>query len=137
VTVRLATGRYKTFRLEQGIPVAITVGKPKWPLGYAIEHEIRWLAPWGLMRLDGDEFVRAYRDQLDRLDLDVLIERFEAIGAQHGGQRLVLLCFEKPGELCHRRVFAEWFEEHTGRRVPEVEDPQLQLHDEPAPATGA
>jgi hypothetical protein len=39
------------------------------------------------------------------------------------GHEPVLLCWEKdpsqPDEWCHRRMVAEWFEEHLGVKVPE------------------
>ena len=31
----------------------------------------------------------------------------------------VLLCYEKPGEFCHRRILAEWVEGKTGFIIPE------------------
>ncbi len=31
----------------------------------------------------------------------------------------ILLCYEAPGEFCHRRVLADWIERHTGVCVPE------------------
>jgi len=31
----------------------------------------------------------------------------------------ILLCYEPPGEFCHRRVLAEWIEYHTGVHIPE------------------
>lgn len=31
----------------------------------------------------------------------------------------ILLCYEDPGDFCHRRVLAEWIEKHTGIIVPE------------------
>lgn len=124
MTPELATSRYATFDLSMGVPVGITLGRPKFPLRYEIAAEIRELAPWGLMKLDGEQFVRAYRDQLERLDLDALLRRFQQIGEQHGRRRLVLLCYEDvhAGQLCHRRVAAEWLEEQTGQQVPELEN---------------
>lgn len=35
------------------------------------------------------------------------------------GDSAVLLCWERPGQCCHRRRVAEWFEEHLGIVVPE------------------
>jgi hypothetical protein len=35
------------------------------------------------------------------------------------GDSAVLLCYEKPGEFCHRRLVAEWLEERLGIQVPE------------------
>ena len=31
----------------------------------------------------------------------------------------IMLCFEKPGEFCHRRLVAKWVESETGLVVPE------------------
>jgi hypothetical protein len=126
MTVDLATGRYQSFDSSMGVPVRTTVGKPRWPLGYELKHEVRELAPYGLMKLNGAEFEAAYRTKLERLDRAALMERFEAISAQERGRRLVLLCFEDvwAGQACHRRTFAAWFEERTGQAVPEIEPGQ-------------
>ena len=46
-----------------------------------------------------------------------------AITEQSGDHRLVLLCFEdlsKPGEWCHRRIFADWWKDITGDHVREL-----------------
>ena len=121
MTVDLATGRYASFRPEWGLAVGITVGRPKFPLGYTIAAEINELKPTGLLHItDNAEFDRRFRARLDRIGVDALARRFEAIGARHGGERLVFLCFEKPGEHCHRRTWAEWWTERTGQPVPEL-----------------
>lgn len=31
----------------------------------------------------------------------------------------ILLCYESPGEFCHRRVLADWIEHHTGVHIQE------------------
>jgi hypothetical protein len=31
----------------------------------------------------------------------------------------IMLCFEKPGEFCHRRLVADWIETESGIAVPE------------------
>jgi hypothetical protein len=136
----LATGRYSTFRPEMGVAVATTVSLPKWPLPYELRHHIRRLAPWGLMKLDGDQFTAAYRARLDRLDVAALIERFDAISSEEGGRPLVLLCYEDvlAGQLCHRRVFAEWWFERTGQPSFEIDAQLRLLIDDPTrpPQTG-
>ena len=41
-----------------------------------------------------------------------------------GNDRLLLICFEnldEAGKSCHRRMFATWWQEHTGEVVPELE----------------
>ncbi|MDR1333887.1 MAG: DUF488 domain-containing protein [Holosporaceae bacterium] len=46
-----------------------------------------------------------------------------------GKKDLALLCYEKPGDPCHRRIVAEWLEEGNDISVPEFtpEDNQLSL----------
>ncbi|MDR0580633.1 MAG: DUF488 domain-containing protein [Holosporaceae bacterium] len=55
----------------------------------------------------------------------------ELIEMQKGSNRehLALLCYEKPGEICHRRFIARWLEEGNGISVPEyvAENDQMQL----------
>lgn len=36
------------------------------------------------------------------------------------GGMAVLLCWERPGEFCHRRLIAQWFEKELGLEVPEM-----------------
>jgi len=58
------------------------------------------------------EYVAEYkRDVLARLDpAKVYAELTDAI----------LLCWERPGEDCHRRLVAEWIESSLGVNVPEM-----------------
>ena len=47
---------------------------------------------------------------------------FEEIGDEEGGEVLALLCFEDvhAGEVCHRHMFADSWEERTGEEVREL-----------------
>ena len=126
---RLFTGRYRTFHREFGVPVSITVGLPRWKLGYELSHA-RWLAPWGLLELaDEEEFRRRYRARLHKLTASVIRQRLQKIADERGDDRLVLLCFEDvlAGEACHRRDFAQWWEEKTGATVPEIHPDEPDL----------
>jgi hypothetical protein len=90
------------------------------PLSYEIAAEVRDLKPLGgLFRLEGDEFERAYRAHLDRVGVDRLQRGFAQIAATHP-EPLVLLCFERPDEPCHRFTFVRWWLERTGQRIEEV-----------------
>ena len=89
-------------------PIGIARGTPR---GYRGES-FRALAPTRPML------------KLPRADYD---EQFEAILAKLDpeevyrelGENAVLLCWEKPGDWCHRRRVAEWFEEALGVEIPE------------------
>lgn len=117
----LATASYATFRPSMGVAVQTSVGRPK-RIDYEAREQVRELMPYGLLKLRGDEFRRAYRARLDKLDLDALRAKFDAISKRNGHKRLVLLCFEDvhAGQHCHRRDFADFWLERTGQRIPEL-----------------
>lgn len=54
------------------------------------------------------------------MGVDRLRRAFERLAREHGGQRLVLLCFEADVSECHRGQFARWWQERTGQEVPEL-----------------
>lgn len=91
--------------------VAISQGIPKWFKG----RSYKALAPsWNLVRVkDEDEYTRRYRQEaLDRLSPQKVLDDL--------GKDAVLLCWEKPGDFCHRRLVAEWLEKAIGITVPEL-----------------
>jgi len=62
--------------------------------------------------LPWDEFVKEYqRDVLDKLN--------PAKVAADLGPDAILLCWEKPGDNCHRRLVAEWMEKQLEIKMPE------------------
>lgn len=54
-----------------------------------------------------------YQKILDNLD--------PAKVAKDLGPDAIMLCWERPGEFCHRRLVAEWLEKHLGQPVPEFD----------------
>lgn len=94
-----------------GKGVSISRGKPKWYDGRTYDA---LAPPWNLVHEHDEEtFRRKYKRQvLDKLDpVQVVYEL---------GDGAVMLCWEAPGEFCHRRVVAEWLEEELGITVPEL-----------------
>ncbi len=89
--------------------VAISVGVPPWYHG----RRYMPLAPdraW--LRLPEAEYRPLYAARLAGLDAHEVVANL--------GEDAVLLCWESPGEFCHRRLVAEWLERETGIVVPEV-----------------
>jgi hypothetical protein len=117
----LATCSWRAYRPGMGVPVRITLGRP--PSWFPHEwEEVRLLAPPPkVFRLRNDaEFAEAYEQHLEAVGVDALRRRFEEIAEKHGGQRLVLLCFEADVADCHRGQFARWWRERTGQQVEEL-----------------
>lgn len=125
----LFTSRYGNKNLPKDVvPVGITLGKPKFKLNYEVAAYLRDLAPDGSMFKINDraEFTPKFFRKLDRIGVDEIRRQLENVSKRHGGKNLVLLCFEdvtKPGEWCHRLVFAEWWEARTGQKIDELPDP--------------
>jgi hypothetical protein len=122
VSVDLATASYRSFHPIMGVPVQTSIGRPRFPLRYELADEVRALMPWGLFGkgLAPPEFVAHYRARLNKTGVDKLRRVFYAISAKHEGARLVLLCFERPDEFCHRHVFGRWWEDNAGQPVVEL-----------------
>jgi hypothetical protein len=91
--------------------VAISRGLPRGWQGRAY----RPLAPsWGLVKVtDQVQFIRLYKAQvLGTLDAGQVLRDL-------GDDNFIMLCWEPPGEFCHRRVVAAWLQKILGLEVPE------------------
>jgi hypothetical protein len=117
------TCSYSAFRPDMGTPVRITLGGPRQPepTGRAHWLYVAELAPRGWY-FRSAEFDRHYTAQLDRYAAGIE-EKLTRLG-EATGSPLVLLCFERrirgPAD-CHRRSFAQWWQERTGQQVPELD----------------
>ncbi|OGO03987.1 MAG: hypothetical protein A2Y91_03395 [Chloroflexi bacterium RBG_13_54_8] len=101
------------FRISGRNPKAVSIarGVPKLWHG----KQCLKLAPsWGLIsELNEGKYRRRYQEEvLDALNARAIIEEL--------GSDIILLCWEAPGQFCHRRLVAEWIERETGIVVPEV-----------------
>ena len=56
-----------------------------------------------------DEFIFAeeYKKQLEKLDKDKWIALMQQLNEQYGN--VVLCCYEKKDDFCHRHILAKWF----------------------------
>ena len=124
----LLTSSYATYDGTVGVAVSISVGRPKFPIRYAVAAHIDALKPRGLLwrQLPWPDFADAYRAQLERVGTSRLREDFDGLMSTLGGS-LVLLCFERPGQPCHRHVFAEWWQQQTDEAVAEFQPTTAQL----------
>lgn len=134
--VMLYVSRFSNPELRTGkyIAVRISLGAPKWPLGYEIAGEINDLMPFGLLQInDKALYERKYRERLDRIGIDRIQKQIDAFGFE---KPVVLLCYEDvrdPSQWCHRTMFAQWLLEQTGEIADELPDPSTpKLKNQPA-----
>ena len=111
------------FKISGHLPqaVAISLGVPRRWTGRRYTR----LAPnRRLVKImDPPIFTRLYKaDVLDNLD------PYKVIG-DLGGDNFIMLCWEAPGEFCHRRVVAAWLRKETGILIEEL-NTKLRRHQE-------
>ncbi|MBA3390620.1 MAG: DUF488 family protein [Rubrobacter sp.] len=115
------------------VPVGISRGVPRGKQASQLPYRYKRLvdlAPsselfkrWKAGAVGPEEYTRIYRGYLDSLGAEEVTGRLEKKSAENGENPLVLLCWCSPGEFCHRRVWADWYFEKTGQKVPELAEP--------------
>ena len=116
------TSRYSNPELKTGnyTVVGITRGAPKFPLRYTLAGNIMEIAPPGYLfnEYNRERFTPPYFQHMDRVGtarIAQILQHYEDMG-----KPVVLCCYEdvrKPGEWCHRLVFAEWWLQRTGEMI--------------------
>jgi uncharacterized protein (DUF488 family) len=95
--------------------VSIAVGCPPGFQG----RQYRVLAPkyWFFAKYKKDHDEVFYTEQYQKEVLSVLDPKvvFEELG-----EDAILICWEKSGKFCHRRLVADWLEKNLGIQVPEL-----------------
>lgn len=91
------------------IPIAICGKVPEWYKGI----QYKKLAPkYGFFiewkrNKDNDFYIEHFREEvLNQLSITEVIEDLEKLSQ---GKTIVLLCYEKPEDFCHRHLVADWF----------------------------
>lgn len=100
------------------IPVSIAGKAPAFYAGrqykvFAPTWEI--FSQWKSGCIDNFEYTELFkRNVLDKLDKNVVLHNLLDIG-----ESIVLLCYEKSGDFCHRHIVADWLESELNLRVDE------------------
>jgi hypothetical protein len=131
-TPPLVTCSYWEYRPGMGTPVRIApppprtrLPDPRWTSRTAWP-KARFLIPrvFGRDDLTPEECHDNYLRQLERIGALTIAYALRDLPVDDG--RICLLCFERSEQVlldplaCHRRIFARWWEENTGREVPEL-----------------
>ncbi len=123
-TIKITTSYFANIKNLTN-PVSIARSEPKWFLAsFKIPPVYKKLAPsWSLIgkakqgKIGLEEYTGIYyQDVLNRCEpLSVIRELTKLFGKE-----CTLICWERPGVFCHRRLVAKWLEENTGLVVPEI-----------------
>lgn len=108
--MKIYTGYYaniKTYREKELCPIAISLGVPPWVPGLPNCRSLNPLKH--MLKMEREEYEPLYNSILKGLDCKELVAKLETIS---GGKDVVLLCFEKPSDFCHRQLVAAWLTEN-------------------------
>lgn len=74
---------------------------------------------WKSGEIDNEGYIYCYdREVLRTLNPFQVVAELEELSG--GADKIALLCYEKPGDFCHRRLAADWVEKSLGISVPEL-----------------
>lgn len=98
------------------IPISICAQVPKWYTG--LQH--KKLAPkYGFFmewkkNKDNDYYIKHYHEEvLNVLDAnDIVTELYSLIPDESKNADIVLICYEKSTDFCHRHLVAEWLRQN-------------------------
>lgn len=114
---RIYTSNYAR-HANNPLAVGISLTVPEWYEGKRLEY----LAPQsdmigkikkGSANYNQRKYTREYLDLIKARN----VKPQKLIDSLPDGA--LLLCYESPGEFCHRRVLADWIERRTGMVIPE------------------
>lgn len=129
----ITTCSYSEYTPDLGMPVCGSVGRYRWWKHEPLHMAGQVVAPdraWIHMD-DRDAYEKLYIAKLDR-DSDRIDETLNRLETAAGSRDVVLMCFEdlsRPGNWCHRRMFADWWHARHGFLPPEVGRKSLVVND--------
>lgn len=113
----------KELNEEKYKKIGISLGRPRFKIGYKLEGQLYSLAPGrDYFRASEDVFTEKYRAGLDSLGIEKVMSILEQVAEED--RDLVLLCFEDVDkDMCHRTLLADWIGEQKGVKPLELQDP--------------
>lgn len=101
---------------ENIIPISICAKVPQWYTGLQYKKlapKYEFFMEWKKNN-DNDYYIEHFnKEVLDGLEVDeVLKELYNLLPDDKGKVDIVLLCYEKPTDFCHRHLVANWLSEN-------------------------
>ena len=116
------TGYFSKTKMYEdlGLQVVSIAGKspdffkgPKYP---SLAPDYKMFMDWKKGKIDDFEYTTIFKKKLATLDVEA-VKRF----LNSFNKDVILLCYEKPGDFCHRHIVADWLEEVIGGRIDEYD----------------
>lgn len=112
------TGYYaqmKKYAQADLVPVSIAYLTPVWYMGetcFELAPPRKLLVGYKDGVISQKEYTKKYNDFLKTVNWGDVIEKLYTISDKHEGKDLVLCCYEKPSDFCHRHLLAEYLTAH-------------------------
>ena len=92
-------------------PIAICGKSPEWYKGI----QYKKLAPkWSFFSVwkqthDNEYYIKHFNEEvLNTLNVETVIKELYSLAGKNQDTDIVLICYEKPGDFCHRHLVADW-----------------------------
>lgn len=83
---------------------------------------------WDMMQHESEEYTKMYYAKLRKMDAKTV---YDDLCKMSRGKDVVMLCYEKEGDFCHRRLAAAWLENHLGIEVKELGNGKETMPEKP------
>lgn len=113
--------------------IGVSASIPKW---WTSGPHMPELGPtWDILKsyqsglIDDEEYTaRYFKEVIDPIG-DIVLNLFTELMQEEGD--VFLLCYESPGEFCHRRLLADYFKQSSGTIIPEWQSPkEIATHEQ-------
>ena len=107
--------KLKTYQNAGLIPISICGKAPDWYNGYQFKtFAPKWsfFNEWknGEHKGNNEYYISHFNDEvLSTLNYNSIVDSLKKFGDL---DKVILLCYEKPGDFCHRHLVAEWLIAH-------------------------
>lgn len=94
------------------IPISIARKNPEWYIGHSCTYfapSYDLLSRYRKNEISSEEYTKIYLNQLNK---DTVKEKLDKIESKLGDVSVVLLCYEKPSDFCHRHVLAKYIKDN-------------------------
>lgn len=101
-------------------PVSIAGRAPefyKGPQYKALAPEYKMFMDWKKGKIDDDQYTEIFTKRLNTLDKEAVRNML----TKWFDKDVILLCYEKTGDFCHRHIVASWVEDNLGLSVGEYD----------------
>ena len=100
----------KLSKLPSGIiPISICGKAPDWYTGVQYKKlapKYQFFMEWKRTHYNSYYIEHFEREVLDKLDADTAVRELLSLSDK---KLFALICYERPGDFCHRHLVAEWF----------------------------